>query len=331
MLVRSENRMLALVYDKQATLGDDYPAPAAGEGEVIVGVRMAGICRTDLEILKGYMGFGGVMGHEFVGVVVEGPPRWMDKRVVAEINCVCGQCDLCRSGLSNHCRNRTVLGIDGRDGAFAEFIAVPQANLHELPDQITDVEAVFVEPLAAAFQIVRQVEIARPDRVVVLGDGRLGQLAARVLKLHTDNLLLVGKHATKLEAAEKQGIQTALVGDFAADKQADVVVDATGAASGFQLAMQTVRPRGQIVLKSTFAAGSETNFAPLVIDEITVIGSRCGPFSEAIRALAAKDPAVGGVDITALVSARYPLRDGLAALAAAGQSDTLKVVLDVSS
>ena len=196
------------------------------------------------------------MGHEFVGTVVDGPGKWKQKRVVAEINCVCERCDMCKSGLSNHCRNRTVLGIDGRDGAFAEYVTVPTANLHEVPQSVSDIEAVFVEPLAAAFQVLRQVEIDRSERVVVLGDGRLAQLIARVLKSHFEqlctladeeaqpsSLLLVGKHPEKLEAAEKQGIQTTSAEEFAARGWADLVIDATGTPQGFELATQTVRPR----------------------------------------------------------------------------------------
>jgi len=323
--------MLALVYDGKASLRGDYPAPQPRRDEVLIAVRRAGICRTDLEVLKGYMDFRGVMGHEFVGTVVEGPGRWAGKRVVAEINCVCGRCDMCRSGLSNHCRSRTVLGIDGRDGVFAEYVAVPVRNLHELPEVVTDTEAVFVEPLAAAFQILRQVEASSLDSVIVLGDGRLGQLVARVLKTRCRQLLMVGKYASKLEAAEKQGIQTVLTEEFVPRGRADLVVDATGRAAGFQLAMETVRPRGTIVLKSTFAVGPQcarpvpASFAPIVVNEIQVLGSRCGPFSDAIGALAARE-----VDVSALVSRTVPLREGLAGLELAAGPENLKVVLAVA-
>ena len=323
--------MLALVYDGKVELRTDYPTPKPARGEVLVAVRMAGICRTDLEILKGYMGaFCGVMGHEFVGTVVEGPGRWKSKRVVAEINCICQQCDMCRSGLSNHCRSRTVLGIDGRDGVFAEYVAVPARNLHEVPANVSDAEAVFVEPLAAAIQVLRQVEIGSSTRVIVLGDGRLGQLVGRVVKSRTARLLLVGRHAGRLEAAEKQGIRAALADQFVPDGTADVVVDATGTPAGFQLAMQAVRPRGTIVLKSTFAGRESFDLAPLVIDEIIVVGSRCGPFDEAIRWLAAKEQSARHVDVSALISRRLPLRDGLAALESAGDPKNLKVLLDVA-
>jgi len=316
--------MLALVFDGKATLRDDWPEPSPKSGEALVAVRMAGICRTDLEVLKGYMHFRGVMGHEFVGTVLDGPRRWIDKRVVAEINCVCGKCDMCSSGLANHCRSRTVLGIDGRDGVFAERVAVPVRNLHEAPAGVDDVSAVFVEPLAAAFQVVRQVRLDRGSKVVVIGDGRLGQLVARVVKLFVARPLLVGRHEAKLEAAEKQGIETAPAEKFVAEARADVVIDASGTASGLDLAMRTVRPRGTIVLKSTFAAAGELNLAPIVINEINVVGSRCGPFADAIKALAS-----GQVDISALVSRRFALRDGLAALEAAADPENIKILLDV--
>ena len=280
--------MLALVFDgKNAQVTKDYPTPQTGRDEALVAVRLAGVCRTDLEIVKGYMGFRGVMGHEFVGEVLEGPRRWKGKRVVGEINCVCGQCDLCKRGLSNHCRYRSVVGIAARDGVFAERVALPVANLHEVPPGLTDQEAVFTEPLAAAFQITRQIKFDRRDHVVVLGDGRLGQLVARALKPLLDHCRMVGKHPRKLEAAEKQGIETLRVEEYVPAAKADVVVDATGSASGFELAMRAVRPRGTIVLKSTFAATAGMNLAPLVINEVTVVGSRCGPFGEALDALEA--------------------------------------------
>jgi threonine dehydrogenase-like Zn-dependent dehydrogenase len=289
---------------------------------VLIRVRKAGICATDLEVVKGYMGFRGVMGHEFVGTVVAGSRTWKDRRVVAEINCVCGRCDMCRSGLANHCRDRSVIGIDKHDGCFAEYLVVPAANLHEVPDSVGDSEAVLVEPLA--FQVVRQVPIAASDRVVVLGDGRLGQLVARVLKRRVPRPVMVGRHAAKLDAAEKQGIETALADDFVPTATADVVVDATGSPAGLELAMRTVRPRGTIVLKSTFAQSGGLNLAPLVINEITIVGSRCGPFPDALRALAG-----GEVDVSALLSAEFALSDGPAALAAARRSENLKVLLDV--
>lgn len=316
--------MRALVYDGRVRLREDWPAPQAGRDEALVAVHKAGICATDLEVARGYMGFRGVMGHEFVGEVVAGPRRWKGKRVVGEINCVCGRCRMCRGGLANHCLRRTVLGISGRDGCFAEMLAVPLRNLHEVPDGVSDEETTFVEPLAAALQIVRQVKLGARDSVVVLGDGRLGQLIVRVLKgRKLGKLVMVGRHAGKLEAAEKQGVQTAQAADFVPALDADVVVDATGDSLGLELAMRTVRPRGTIVLKSTFAKAEGINLSPLVVNEVTVMGSRCGPFADAIAALAARE-----VDVATLISAEFPLSEGVAALAAAGDGDKFKVLLD---
>ena len=317
--------MLALVFDGSPVLRSDYPEPRCAKGEALIAVKVAGVCSTDLEILKGYMGFRGVMGHEFVGVMADGPKPWIGKRVVAEINCVCGRCDMCTRGLSNHCRSRGVLGIDGRDGAFAQYVAIPVRNLHEVPAGVSDEAAVFVEPLAAAFQIIRQIKCAGNDNVVVLGDGRLGQLIVRVLKLRVRRLLMVGRHAAKLEAAEKQGVQTILEADFVPSAQADVVIDATGSPGGLELAMKEVRPRGTIVLKSTTAAGAGgLDLAPLVINEVTVVGSRCGPVPDALRALLRRE-----VDVSALISRRFPLSEAAAALEAARSSENIKVLIDV--
>jgi threonine dehydrogenase-like Zn-dependent dehydrogenase len=315
--------MLAVVFDGKIASLVERPRPRCSKGEALIAVRTAGVCGTDLEVLKGYMGFRGVMGHEFVGTVAEGPSPWVGKRVVAEINCICGRCDMCTSGLSNHCRNRSVVGIDRRDGVFAQYVALPVANLHQVPEGLDSSAAVFVEPLAAAMQVLRQVKLEGAGGAVVIGDGRLGQLVARVLKSAGARCVLVGKHANKLEAAEKQGIETALAEEFVPMAKADVVIEASGAASGLELALRTVRPRGTIALKSTFAGGGPS-LAPLVINEVTVIGSRCGPFPDAIAALAA-----GKVDVSALVSKRFPLANGLEALDAAKMPDNIKVLIDV--
>ncbi|MFW6132487.1 MAG: MDR/zinc-dependent alcohol dehydrogenase-like family protein [Planctomycetota bacterium] len=318
--------MRAVVFDGcKPTLRDDLPEPEPGRGEALLAVRVAGICRTDLEILAGYMGFTGVMGHEFVGEILAGPCAWTQRRVVAEINCPCGACDMCRRGASNHCRNRSVLGIDRRDGVFAERVVVPAANLHDVPDSVADDAAVFVEPLAAAFRILEQVDVTSASRAVVLGDGRLGQLVARVLRGRAGELLLVGRHGGKLALASRCGIATASADEFTPDAGADIVVDATGTPEGFAAALAAVRPQGTVVLKSTFAADSGLNLAPVVIDEVTVVGSRCGPFDRTIRALAA-----GEVEVTDLVSARYPLSDAPAALDAARDRENLKVLIDVA-
>ncbi|MCE5277536.1 MAG: alcohol dehydrogenase catalytic domain-containing protein [Planctomycetaceae bacterium] len=333
--------MLALCYDKTVTLRSDYPAPAPEAGEVLLAVRLAGVCKTDLEIVKGYMGFAGVMGHECVATVARGPADWLGRRVAVEINCPCGRCDLCRRGLGNHCPMRGVLGIAKRDGVFAELVAVPEANLHAIPDSVSDDAAVFVEPLAAAMQIFEQVHIDAGQRCVILGDGRLGQLTARAFRSRGLDALLVGKHETKLALARGAGVRTAQVAqafqpvghslerlchEFSPAADADVVVDATGSAAGFDLAMRAVRPRGVIVLKSTFAAEGGMNLAPLVINEVTVVGSRCGPFDKAIAALAE-----GSVRVEDLISARLPLSRAAEALALAARPDMMKVLIDVDS
>jgi len=315
--------MQAIVFDGEARYVDDYAEPQCEQGQACIAVESVGICRTDLEILQGYLGFKGVIGHEFVGTVINGPERWLGKRVTSEINCPCGVCGFCLGGLGGHCPNRSVIGIVGHDGAMAEKIVVPANNLHKVPDTISNTEAVFIEPLAAAFEILRQVDVNLAN-TVVLGDGKLGQLVARVLKPRAASLVIVGKHAAKLDAAEKQGIQGCLLEDFHPTGETDIVVDATGTASGFKLAMKTVRPRGTIVLKSTFAADSGINLAPIVINEITLVGSRCGPFGEAIRALAS-----GDVDISAMVSAQYSLQQGVEAIRAAANGENLKVIVDV--
>jgi len=318
--------MWALTFDGRLSLREDYPDVHPAEDEVVLAVRVAGVCSTDIEIIRGYMGFAGVLGHEFVGTVQDGPERWLGKRVVGEINCPCRQCDLCAAGLSNHCPRRTVLGIAGRDGVFAERVALPKANLHEVPSGLTDDQAVFTEPLAAAIQVTRQVEFRPECSTVVLGAGRLGQLLARVLGAKGLDPLLVDAHAGKLEIAARAGIRTAPLEGYVPDCRADVVVDATGCAAGFDLAMRVVRPRGTIVLKSTFAAETGMNLAPLVIDEITVVGSRCGPFDEALAMLAG-----GAVDVSDLLSARFPLAQAKDALAAAADEDSIKVLIDVAT
>lgn len=302
---------------------EDYPEPAERPGEVRVRVTRAGICETDLQLIKGYMGFQGVLGHEFVGIAEAGP--WMGRRVVGEINCSCHACETCRAGLPNHCPQRTVLGIWGRDGAFADYVMLPQRNLHLVPDAVSDDEAVFVEPLAAAFQIPAQVVLTPRQRVIVLGDGRLGQLCARVLALHTDRLLVIGKHPAKLALLRDCGIEAVLRDEVVPDRSADVVVDATGSAHGLHDAVRWLRPRGTLILKTTVAGQTPLSLAPVVIDELYVLGSRCGPFPPAMAALAD-----GSIDVRPLIQARYPLEQALAALECASTQPVLKVLLDVA-
>jgi threonine dehydrogenase-like Zn-dependent dehydrogenase len=313
--------MQALRWDGSALQLTDVPRPSADGATAVVQVRRAGVCNTDLELTRGYMGFRGVLGHEFVGTVADGPVAWMGRRVVGEINFGCGRCQWCARDLGRHCPARRVMGILDADGAFAEFVAVPAANLHAVPEGVTDDAAVFVEPLAAAFEILEQVRIAREQRCVVLGDGKLGLLAAQVLALTGARVLAVGKHDAKLAILARRGIETVRL-DRWDRARADVVVEATGSAAGFALAAAATRPRGTLVLKSTVAAETSLQLAPLVIDEITVVGSRCGPFAPALRALAE-----GSVDVTSLIAAEYRLGDGLAALRHAAEPGVTKVLL----
>ena len=286
----------------------------------MVRVSMAGVCETDLQLVRGYMGYSGVLGHEFVGVAESG--RYAGRRVVGEINCACGTCPLCRRDLPTHCANRTVIGILRHDGAFADYLIVPQRNLHLVPDSIPDEIAVFTEPVAAAFQILVQVPVTAADRVVVLGDGRLGNLCAQVLAGVTPHVLVIGKHREKLSLLEARGIETALLDESPTGRSADVVVDCTGSDSGLPTALTQVRPRGTIVLKTTVAGTQTLAWAPFVIDEITLVGSRCGPFD---RALIALDR--GEVDVRPLIQARLPLERGVEALELAKQR--LKVLLEI--
>src|SRR5215831_5265449 len=307
-----------------------HPAPNPHDGEVLVRVRRAGVCETDLQLVRGYMVFNGILGHEFVGIAESGP--FEGRRVVGEINCSCWTCATCRAGRPSHCPERSVLGILNHDGAFADFIAVPQRNLHAVPDSIPDDVAVFTEPVAAAFQVPAQVYVDHDMRVVVLGDGRLGNLCAQVLAGITQHVTVVGKHPEKLamfQGPPKGGhyrgdIATKLLKDVEPDHSADLVVDCTGSPTGLPTALKLVRPRGTVVLKTTVAGEQTMAWAPIVIDEVTIVGSRCGPFDRALAALGA-----GEVDVAPLISAHYPLSEGVAAIEHARSKAALKVLLDV--
>ena len=300
------------------------PAPAPAAEEVLVRVTRAGVCETDLQLIKGYMGFRGVLGHEFVGVAESGPLA--GQRVVGEINCACWQCDTCRSGFPTHCPNRTVLGILNHDGAFADLIAVPQRNLHRVPDAIPDDIAVFTEPVAAAFQIPAQIEIAGTERIAVLGDGRLGNLCAQVLASMANDVLVIGKHREKLGLLEALGLKTALLSDDIAHRSFDIVVECTGSESGLPTALKLVRPRGTIVLKTTVAGTQTLAWAPFVIDEVTLVGSRCGPFDRALNALEH-----GLVDVEPLITDRFSLSNGTLALRRAQEKGVLKVLIEMDA
>jgi threonine dehydrogenase-like Zn-dependent dehydrogenase len=334
--------MRALVWDGvTATVQDRAPPSLAtlreSEGDeplAVVRVRCAGICNTDLEITRGYLGFRGVLGHELVGVVEEAPPghdAWRGRRVVAEINFACGRCSTCAVGLRRHCPTRTVMGIVGADGALAELVRVPIANLHAVPEAVGDDRAVFAEPLAAAFEVLEQLHVEPGTRAVVLGDGKLGLLVAQVLHQAGAETMCVGRHADKLELLERRGVRTIRASDWEpASERADLVVEATGSAQGLALAVAATRPRGTVVLKSTVAPsasgpGAEL-LAQIVIHEIRVVGSRCGSFAPALRALS-----TGSVDVSALVSRRFDLEHAADALRAAAQPGVLKVLVEASS
>lgn len=312
----------AIVFKQSLQFDPAYPNPTPGEGEVLVSVRLAGICATDLEIVKGYMGFAGVLGHEFVGTVTAGPKSWRGKRVVAEINCVCGQCTMCQHGLSNHCRRRTVVGIAGRDGAFADQVVVPERNLHVIPDSISDEQAVFVEPLAAAFQVIKQCPIEKRMKVAVVGSGRLGLLVAQVLRTTGCKLEVVGRNPLTLGFCDRKGIQATPVSQILPKADRDVVVECSGSPEGFNLAVGMLRPRGTIVLKSTYAASAALNLATVVVNEVIVLGSRCGPFPDAIDALARRE-----VDVETMVSKTLPLSRGVEAFELAADPRNIKVLL----
>jgi threonine dehydrogenase-like Zn-dependent dehydrogenase len=318
--------MRALVLDNGLRLETKRPMPEAPPGEALVRVRQAGICNTDLELVKGYMAFTGVPGHEFVGVVEESatgdvPQHLRGRRVVGEINAACGVCETCRAGRPTHCPNRTTLGIDRRDGAFAEHLRLPIENLHPLPDSVSDDQAVFVEPLAAACEITEQVHVRPTDRVVVIGDGKLGLLCTQVLLLTGCHLVALGRHADKLDILARRGIRVATSSEDV-DRGADVVVEATGTPTGFATARTLIRPRGTIILKSTYHGELTVNLTMVVVDEVNLVGSRCGPFEPAIRLLEQ-----GLVDVESLIQARYPLTEGLAAFERAATRGMLKVLL----
>jgi threonine dehydrogenase-like Zn-dependent dehydrogenase len=314
--------MRALHWDgRELTFNSAYRAPTAGSRSALIQVHLAGICSTDLQIFKGYMGFKGVPGHEFVGSVSDGPGELIGKRVAGEINFACGQCAACRQDSSRHCPNRSVMGIANADGAFADWVSVPLENLHIVPDNVGDEEAVFTEPLAAAFEILTQIQINPGDEVLVLGDGKLGNLCAQVLQLTGAKVTALGKHADKLALIKKAGVRTIQLSDWQ-PRRFDVVVEATGSASGLELALSAVRPRGTLVLKSTIAGNHQVSLAPIVIHEINVIGSRCGPFPDALAALTAKQ-----ISVTPLIEKIYALNEGLAAVAHAARPGARKILL----
>ena len=318
--------MKALRVEKKKLAVKEVARPERGD-EALVRVHLSGICNTDLEIARGYAGFKGTIGHEFVGVVEESPgDKLLGQRVVGEINAGCGKCELCAAGDPRHCASRTVLGIVGRDGAHAEFLRLPLTNLLPVPDMVVDEHAVFAEPLAAACGIMERVAIKPESRVAVIGDGKLGLLCAQAIALSGASVLLIGKHAEKLRIAERRGIETAAPKAGAKRKREfDVVVEASGSPSGFVGALELLRPRGTLVLKSTFQGPGkidEIDQARLVVDEITIMGSRCGRLQPALDLLKK-----GAIDIDSLISEEYPLAEGVHAMERAGKKGVLKVFL----
>jgi threonine dehydrogenase-like Zn-dependent dehydrogenase len=315
--------MRALHFDQTLQYLPDAPDPEPPPGEALIRTRLAGICNTDLEIMRGYFGFRGILGHEFVGEVVraDDAPALVGQRVVGEINAYCGECSTCRRGNPTHCPHRTTLGIAGRNGTMADYFTLPTNLLYPVPEPTPDEWAVFTEPLAAACEITEQIHLRPTDRVIVLGDGKLGLLIAQVLQLAGCELLAVGRHPDKLAILERRGIATRLAGE-AVEPGADVVVEATGRPAGFATARSLVRPRGTLVLKSTFHGDVTLNLSMVVVDEVTLVGSRCGPFPAALRLLAQ-----GLVDVEPLIHATYPLEEGRAAFERAVAPGVLKVLL----
>jgi len=334
--------MLAFAVHNQKLVVKQRPLPKLRNRWALVRVRLAGICNTDVEILRGYHDFRGTPGHEFVGEVVKvrgvSPrerDRWLGRRVVGEINVACSAyayrplCSFCRRGLKTHCERRTVLGIIGHDGAFAECLALPLENLHLVPDSIPDEQAVFVEPLAAACEILDQIDIKKFRGAAVLGDGKLGQLVARVLRTQLPNVVMYGKHEKKLALARRAGMKTKRIFGSAKDlkrirERYELMVEATGSPSGFALAQHLTEPRGVLVLKSTFHGAAPVETWPIVVKEITVVGSRCGPFSKALALLRS-----GKIDPTPLIIRTFPLAEAEKAIQFAQQNGVMKVILKI--
>jgi threonine dehydrogenase-like Zn-dependent dehydrogenase len=314
--------MRALVYDGQLRVEHEAPEPERQGDQALLKIRRAGICNTDLELIAGMYGFSGILGHEFVAEVIEGPEQLAGRRVVGEINVACTQCDFCQKGIPSQCRNRTTVGIIRHPGAFADCLALATRNLHVVPDEVSDDEAVFVEPLAAALQITEAVHISPRDRVVVLGVGKLGMLAAQVLKLTGANVVAVIRREKQAQLLKQWRIPAVELNELE-PQRAQVVVDCTGQAEGFEAALSLVEARGTVVLKSTYYGLPQANLTQVAVREVRVVGSRCGPFDAALRLLKAKL-----VDVKSLIEARYNLNDGLAAMEYAAEKGVLKVLLE---
>jgi threonine dehydrogenase-like Zn-dependent dehydrogenase len=313
--------MRALVYNKVLRYEAEYPTPQAPNGDALVRVLKAGVCNTDLELVKGYLGFSGVLGHEFVGMVEGGD--YDGQRVAGEINLACGECPTCLAGMPSQCPNRTTLGIDRHDGAFADYLTLPVGNLHPVPDSVSDDAATFVEPLAAALQTLHITHISPHQRVALIGTGKLGLLTAQVIALTGCDLTAISRHDRQTDLLRGWGIDTAQPGEVEA-RSVDVVVDCTGDEEGFAEALKLVKPRGVIHLKSTYHSLPEADLTRAVVDEVQIHTSRCGPFDAAIRLLAK-----GAVDVDSLIDARYPLDESMEAMAKASERGVLKVLLEI--
>ncbi len=316
--------MKALVFDNELKLENNYPMPEVLEGEVLIKTSMVGICNTDFEITKGYMGYKGVLGHEFVGTVVDGDKNLIGKRVVGEINLACNSCSYCGHGLQRHCPNRQTLGIFNKDGCFSEYFTLPRENILIVPDNIPDEEIVFIEPVAAALEILEQVKIEPRHRVALLGDGKLGLSIALILNAYNIDFVHIGKHEDKLEISQKMGSKTKLLANLDDnDKMSfDVVIEATGSKGGFETSLSLVKPRGILVLKSTIAADEGLNLASVVVNEITIVGSRCGLFAPAMRLFQG-----GKIDVKPLISAVLPFENALEGFELNKKKEVIKVLL----
>lgn len=316
------NEMKALVVGNGEISLKKIRDPVPGPGEALIKVLKAGICNTDIEIRKGYMAFSGILGHEFVGFVEDAPDKdWIGQRVVGEINLFCGTCEACLRGETKHCASRKVLGIAGKNGAFAEYLTLPVKILHILPENVSIDEGVFTEPLAAAIEVLKLFDSERDERVLVLGDGKLGLLIAQVLALGSDSVVCMGKHKRNLGILEKRGILTLMKGE---DLEAgfSLVVEATGNEDGLKTALQMIAPKGIVVLKSTYRDAPTIDVAKVVVDEIRLIGSRCGSFPEAISYLKNKR-----IDVADIIDGDFPLDRASEAFELAEKPGTLKILL----
>lgn len=322
--MKHPDTMKAVFFDGKLRYVTNYPVPKPRTGWALIRVKTAGICRTDIEIIKGYMGFKGIIGHEFIGTVEDTLDKSLiGRRVTGEINAACGECDMCKKGFRRHCYNRTVLGIHGQDGAMAEYCTVPIENLVFIPEDLSDDRAIFIEPLSAASEILRQIPINKDDTCVILGDGKFGILCSWVLSTKCRDVTLIGHHNDKLNIAKWRGLKTAT--DISVIDRVDIVIEATGSSSGLNDAIKICRPKGIIILKSTINSKMEIDLVSIVVNEISIIGSRCGDFSDGLNIM--RD--YQDMPLQNLVTAKYPISDALSSFERAMKRDALKVLLEM--